>query len=609
MSSIGLMMERCWRQPGRTGTCCASDGKEAGSIAYVQCAGSRDQTLGVEYCSRVCCMYAIKQAMLLSGALPMADITIYYMDIRTFGKGYEQFYQNAKAMGIEFVKGKVARITEDAEQNPIVRVECVDEGSRLVEQAHDLVVLSGRHAAGLRPAAAVWCADCGRWLREDSGAQHGSRPSPDRPGIFVTGTASGPMDIVDSIMTAGAAAAETAAYLQERRATVAMPVPAERSWSMPEPNVNQPDQQTHPSTSQQARSSTALRSAQNALAAPLRLSARRRRAGGMLSQSNYKCLLNLMTKTIRVGVYTCRCGGNIGDVVNVEQVAGALRKLPNVVVTRTDMSLCSDAGQALIDEDIREHGVNRIVVGACAPALHEQTFRRAVARAGLNPYFYHHVGLREQVSAGCITMIRRRNRESLSPHLGRRRQGAPLGSARTDSLGGAAARARHRRWRRRIACRVGHRAPGSQGHVDRENAVSGRAYGAVETMFPTDQNARAALHDLIEKVLAHPNITVHTQAELIGLKGYVGDFHVEIRQQSRGVSPDYESAEAAIKACPVEAPDEFNYGLTSRKAIYRAYPGCFPGDGGHRLGALHAVRRVPVARRARHRLDQQAADV
>ena len=118
------------------------DGKEPDSIAYVQCAGSRDQSLGVEYCSRICCMYAIKQAMLLSGALPLADITIYYMDIRTFGKGYEQFYQNARAMGIEFVKGKVGKITEDEDGNPIVRVEIIDEGSRIVERQHDLVVLS-----------------------------------------------------------------------------------------------------------------------------------------------------------------------------------------------------------------------------------------------------------------------------------------------------------------------------------------------------------------------------------------------------------------------------------------------------------------------------------
>ena len=136
-----------------------SDGKEPDSIAYVQCAGSRDKTLGVEYCSRVCCMYAIKQAMLLSGALPLADITIYYMDIRTFGKGYEQFYQNAKAMGIEFVKGKVARITEDEDQNPVVRVEMIEDGSQVVERTHDLVVLSVGMLPGFDPQPTLRCPD------------------------------------------------------------------------------------------------------------------------------------------------------------------------------------------------------------------------------------------------------------------------------------------------------------------------------------------------------------------------------------------------------------------------------------------------------------------
>lgn len=189
------------------------DGKEPDSIAYVQCAGSRDQTLGVEYCSRICCMYAIKQAMLLSGSLPLADITIYYMDIRTFGKGYDQFYQNAKAMGIEFIKGKVAKITEDENMNPVVRVELIDEGSQVVERTHDLVVLSVGMIPDYdpQPLYGVAVADDG----------FVATPSPnispcvtERPGMFVTGTASGPMDIVDSIVMAGAAAAEAAAYLQ-----------------------------------------------------------------------------------------------------------------------------------------------------------------------------------------------------------------------------------------------------------------------------------------------------------------------------------------------------------------------------------------------------------
>ena len=124
MSLTVLFMERLLAPTGPYGRVIRpGDGKEPDSIAYVQCAGSRDETLGVEYCSRVCCMYAIKQAMLISGSLPLADITIYYMDIRAFGKGYEQFFQNARAMGVEFVKAKVASITEDEDQNPVLRVE------------------------------------------------------------------------------------------------------------------------------------------------------------------------------------------------------------------------------------------------------------------------------------------------------------------------------------------------------------------------------------------------------------------------------------------------------------------------------------------------------
>jgi heterodisulfide reductase subunit A2 len=219
----GLIMERLLAPTGPYGRVIRpGDGKEPDSIAYVQCAGSRDKTLGVEYCSRVCCMYAVKQAMLLSGSLPMADITIYYMDIRAFGKGYEQFFQNAKAMGIEFVKAKVAKITEDENQNPVVRVELIDEGSQVVERTHDLIVLS----VGMLPAY-----DPQPVYRIPVATDDGfvKIPNPnilpsntDRPGVFVTGTAAGPMDIVDSIVLAGAAASEVAAYLEELRDSLPM---------------------------------------------------------------------------------------------------------------------------------------------------------------------------------------------------------------------------------------------------------------------------------------------------------------------------------------------------------------------------------------------------
>ena len=209
-----LQMERLLAPHGPYGGVLRpSDGKAPESIAYVQCAGSRDRTLGVPYCSRVCCMYAIKQAMLLSGALPMADITIYYMDIRAFGKGYEEFYRSAKAMGIEFVKGKVARLRENADQSVTVRVERIDQAGQVEERQHDVVVLS----LGLAP---------GEDLTGLLGLPTGDDGFVDVPhpkdapchtsaeGIFVAGTATGPKDIVDTIVEAGAAAAEASAYLR-----------------------------------------------------------------------------------------------------------------------------------------------------------------------------------------------------------------------------------------------------------------------------------------------------------------------------------------------------------------------------------------------------------
>jgi len=212
----GLFMERLLAPTGPYGRVIRpGDGKEPESIAYVQCAGSRDETLGVEYCSRVCCMYAIKQAMLISGSLPLADITIYYMDIRAFGKGYEQFFQNARAMGVEFVRAKVASITQDEDQNPVLRMELIEEGSQVVERTHDLVVLS----VGLLPAynpQTIYGIPVGDDGFVDIPATNLFPCVTDRPGIFVTGTASGPMDIVDSVVMAGAAAAEAAAYIHEK---------------------------------------------------------------------------------------------------------------------------------------------------------------------------------------------------------------------------------------------------------------------------------------------------------------------------------------------------------------------------------------------------------
>lgn len=278
----------------------------------------------------------------------------------------------------------------------------------------------------------------------------------------------------------------------------------------------------------------------------------------------------------RIGVYTCHCGGNISDVVRCEKVASALRKLPNVVVSRTDMSMCSDAGQAMVETDIKEHGLNRIVIGACSPSLHEQTFRGTVSRAGLNPYLYHHVGIREQnswVHKDDPDGATQKAVRLMAAGIAKARLLEPLESIKLKAekqalvIGGGIAGLRSA-WdlaRRGLKVVLIEKTPFLGGHV-----------AQLEAVFPTEEAAREMLHDLIEKVTAHPNVTIHMQAELVGMSGYVGDYKATIRQQSRGVKEDFTAVQQAIANCPVEVPDEFNYGLTQRKAIYQAYPGCYP---------------------------------
>jgi len=212
------------------------DGKTPDNIAYVLCTGSRDSAIentscSVEcgnnpICSQICCMYSIKQAQLLMGALPMADITIYYMDIRAFGKGYEEFFQQSKAMGVNFVKGKVAKIreNENGSGDLIMRYEDVTKGV-VKEAKHDLVVLSvgvlpNKEVPQMFPKDRLELDDFNFVKQIDELI---SPALTSIPGVFVAGAASGPKDIPDSILSAGCAASEVAGYLASPR-----PSPKER---------------------------------------------------------------------------------------------------------------------------------------------------------------------------------------------------------------------------------------------------------------------------------------------------------------------------------------------------------------------------------------------
>ncbi len=190
------------------------DGKVPDKIAYVLCTGSRDASVGNPVCSQICCMYSIKQAQLLMGALPMADVTIYYIDIRSFGKGFEEFYQQAKGMGVNFVKAKIGQISEKENGNLTLRYEDISEG-KLQEADHDMVILSvgalpNRGVAGLFDNE-VLTTDPHQFVGQTDLLASPAQTS--IAGVFVAGTASGPMDIPDAILSAGSASSEAISYL------------------------------------------------------------------------------------------------------------------------------------------------------------------------------------------------------------------------------------------------------------------------------------------------------------------------------------------------------------------------------------------------------------
>lgn len=194
------------------------DGKVPCRIAYVLCTGSRDTTIGNPVCSQICCMYSIKQAQLLMGALPMADVTIYYINIRSFGKGFEEFYDQAKGMGVSFIKGKIGKITEKENGNLILRYEDINE-NKVKETEHDMVVLS----VGVLPNTDCATIFQGEELKLDPFNfvnQIEPLASPAKTsiqGVFVAGTATGPMDIPDSILSAGSASSEAISYLIQKQ--------------------------------------------------------------------------------------------------------------------------------------------------------------------------------------------------------------------------------------------------------------------------------------------------------------------------------------------------------------------------------------------------------
>ena len=269
----------------------------------------------------------------------------------------------------------------------------------------------------------------------------------------------------------------------------------------------------------------------------------------------------------KVGVYVCHCGGNISNTVDVEKIVAASLEMPGVVVAQHNMFMCSDPGQDLIIEDIKNGKINRLVVAACAPSLHEITFRNALLRAGLNPYLYVHANIREQVSfvhegneatEKAISMI--------AAAVAKVRKILPLETTdvtvkeHATVMGGGVAGLKSALDLARRGLRVA--------LIEKSPFLGGRA-ARLDKVFPTGERAGDLIHFLTEAVLDNPNIDVYTCAELTAQEGYIGNFSLKIKRRPPSSDEELANIEKVIQhggygrdfipfvgICPSEPPTD-----------------------------------------------------
>ena len=329
-----LEFERLVNSAGPTGgeIVRPSDGEHPDNILFVLCVGSRDHRF-YHYCSRFCCMYSIKHAY---QALDhgIEDVSVLYMDVRAFGKGFDGFWKRTEIEGAKFLRGRPARISPNGNGNIQVLYEDTDLSARM-ETEYDMVVLANAVApqeglAELAQRLNIEVDEDG-FIRADE--IQGGLVMTTRPGIYVAGCVSGPKDIPDSVSEASAAAALALSHLTERHWPDPIEVAAIEDIDIP-----------------------------------------------------------------RVGVFICHCGNNIAGVVDVVQVVDFARGLPDVVFASHQMFSCAGNTQQEIEAAIKQEKINRVVVAACSPKTHESIFRGVMLRAGLNPYLFEMSNIRNMDS-------------------------------------------------------------------------------------------------------------------------------------------------------------------------------------------------------------------
>jgi len=478
-----------------------SDGKEPRKIAWIQCVMSRDAARNRPFCSSVCCMHAAKQAVLTRSHAPDTETTIYFMDVRAQGKGFDEYIERARHdVGVRYKRSMISQVYWNPENDDLT-IETFDHhANRKLEEAYDLVVLS----SGFKPTRAF--GDLARRLDLTTNAfgylntAFDDPVATSRPGVYVCGGIEAPKDIPETVIQAGAAAAEAASILSAARdsKTVIMEAVAEKA----------------------------------------------------------------LDDTARVGVFICHCGSNIAGVVDIPTVMEAVQQMPQVALVTDFMFSCSNETQPAIIARIRKHRLNRIVVAACSPKTHEPLFQDTMRKAGLNPYLFEMANIRNQCSwvhgqspesatVKSVALVRAAVARAIHleplhdftyPVIN---QGLVIG-------GGIAG----------MTAALTMADQGFQVHlVEKGEQLGGFARNLTETL--EGDSPQRLIRYLQERVTHHPSVTTHLNSRLANHSGHVGAFEGTIQNGDTRHRIQYGAAVVTTGGSAYE-PDEFLYGRDER---------------------------------------------
>ena len=480
-----------------------SSGREPQKIAWIQCVGSRDMSRSNNgYCSTVCCMYAMKQALVTAEHLSGGKLaqTVFYMDIRTQNKEFERYYEMAREKGVRFIRSRPHTV-EPGPGNTGVRVEYSTEDGKALVEEFDLLVLS----TGMEPPREMDM--LARVLECDRDHYGFVKTNPfdpsvsSRKGIYVAGAVQAPKAIPRSVTEASAAAGEAARTLAAAK-------------------------------------------------------------GSLTSEKAYPPERDVSHEAPRLGVFVCSCGINIANTVDVKQLAEYARGLPGVVHVENNMFTCSTDTQVLMAEKIREHSLNRVVVAACTPRTHEPMFQDTLSECGLNPYLLEMANIRNHnswVHMGDPESATKKAKDQVRMAVAKAALNVPLKRPGVDVVqaamvvgGGLAGMS--------AALNLA-----DQGHevvlIEKSHRLGGVAWRLTETWDGVP--VRPHLLELIHKTENHPLIRVYKNARIKSCKGSVGDFTSDVESGGKTRSIRYGAAVLAVGASEYQ-PREYLYGQDPR---------------------------------------------